>query len=157
MKIEHWHSQKRHPSEQLSYRNLLGACLGGEGQPEKLQHCDTRKKERDLRWNPAVPGHRIEDRIQYELDGSIKSGDSEFDGQLNDVLNLNLAVLKNNRKGILDVVLDWWKWEKARLHGPVPREQFERERERHIAGAGHLDPYCGVVVWWLEQRLLRMR
>jgi uncharacterized protein (TIGR02646 family) len=33
MKIEHWRSQSRFPGEQLSYRNLLGACLGGDGQP----------------------------------------------------------------------------------------------------------------------------
>ena len=40
MKIEHWRSQARYPDEQLSYRNLLGACRGGEGQPRGRQHCD---------------------------------------------------------------------------------------------------------------------
>ena len=63
MKIEHWHSQSQYGGEQLSYRNLLGACLGGHGQPSKLQHCDTRKGYLDLEWNPADPAHHIETRL----------------------------------------------------------------------------------------------
>ena len=46
------------------------------------------------------------------------SDDAEFDDQLNEVLNLNLPVLKNNRKGVLDAVLEWWKREKARIRRP---------------------------------------
>ena len=53
MKIEHWRCQAHHSVEQLQYRNLLGACLGGSGQPPCRQHCDTRKGDRDLRWNPG--------------------------------------------------------------------------------------------------------
>src|SRR5947208_3458156 len=41
MKIEHWQCQSRYPNGQLNYRNLLGACPGGEGKPWHLQHCDT--------------------------------------------------------------------------------------------------------------------
>ena len=48
MKIEHWQCQRRHSAEQLNYRNLLGACLGGDGQPRHLQHCDTSKGDHDL-------------------------------------------------------------------------------------------------------------
>lgn len=154
MKIEHWRCQSRFPGEQLSYRNLLGACLGGAGQPPALQHCDTRKGDRDLQWNPANPGHHIETRLRYELDGSIRSDDPEFDAELEGVLNLNLPRLKNNRKGVLDAVLDWWRLEKGR--GPVPRARFERERDRRVAGDGELEPFCQAAVWWLEQRLARM-
>ena len=157
MKVEHWRSQAHHPDEQLTYRNLLGACLGGEGRPWMLQHCDTRKGDNELRWNPADPAHQIEIRIRYELDGSIKSDDADFDGQLNTILNLNLPVLKNNRKGVLAAILDWWRREKERLHGPVPRAYFERQREMYTAAGGQLGPYCQVAVWWLNQRIVRMR
>lgn len=153
MKIEHWHCQSGYPGEQLNYRNLLGACLGGQGQPAHLQHCDTRKGNQDLRWNPADPAHHIERRIRYELDGSIRSEDPEFDAQLDQVLNLNLAVHKNNRKAIFEAFVKWWRGEKNRIHGPVPRQRIERERERHAAGTGHLAPYCQVTVWLLDQRL----
>jgi len=156
MKIEHWKCQSQYPGEQLNYRNLLGACQGEEGQPPHLQHCDTRKGDRDLKWNPADPTHHIESRLRYEANGSIRSDDDEFDVQIDDVLNLNTPFLKNNRKGVMDAVLAWWKYEKKRLHGPVPRERLERERDRRMARVGELQPYFQVMLWWLEQRLSRM-
>lgn len=155
MKIEHWRCQSRHPDEQLVYRNLLGACMGGYDQPEHLQHCDTRKGDADLRWNPADPAHRIEQRIRYGMDGTIASDDVEFNGQLNDVLGLNLSHLKNSRRAVLAGFIDWWKREKARLQGPVPRERLERERARRAASGGTLAPFEPIVVWWLDQRLRR--
>jgi uncharacterized protein (TIGR02646 family) len=156
MKIEHWQSQSGYPAEQLSYRNLLGACLGGDGQPPHLQHCDTRKGNRDLRWNPAEPVHHVETRVRYELDGSIRSDDAAFDAQLDDVLNLNIRFLKNNRKAVWVAITDWWKLEKARLHGPVSRARIQVERDRRVAGKGELEPFCRVAIWWLDQRLARM-
>jgi len=157
MKIEHWHSQTRYQDEQLSYRNLLGACRGGEGKPPHLQHCDTRKGDRDLLWNPADPAHHLETRLRYEVDGSIRSNETEFDAQLEHVLNLNVPLLKNNRRGVLDAVLDWWRHEKQRIAGPVSRVRFEQEcNRRTVVGAGDLEPFCQAAVWWLEQRLARM-
>lgn len=156
MKIEHWRCQSRHAELDLAYSNLLGACLGGEGQPEDKQHCDTRKGERDLKFNPADPAHRIEQRVRFELDGAIAAVDADFDTQLNDVLNLNLPLLKNRRKVVLTAILEWWKSEKARLRGPVPTEQLARERARRVGdGVGHLAPFDPVAVWWLDQRLTR--
>jgi len=155
MKIEHWRCQSRYPEEQLVYRNLLGACPGGgEKKPPHLQHCDTRKGDMDVRWNPADPAHHIETRLRYELDGNIRADDAGFDAELEEVLNLNLPRLKNNRKGVLDAVLGWWRHEKR--GGPVPRVRFERERDRCVAGAGEFEPFCQVAVWWLERRLARM-
>jgi uncharacterized protein (TIGR02646 family) len=156
MKIEHWRSQSGYPAEQLTYRNLLGACLGGHGQPPNLQHCDTRKADHDLEWNPAEPDHHIETRIRYEMDGSIRSHNQDFDAELDGVLNLNIAVLKNNRKGALDAVLAWWRKEKAVRRGAVSRTRFEQERNRRLNESGHLDPFSHVAVWWIEQRLNRM-
>lgn len=153
MKIEHWQCQSRYGAEQLSYRNLLGACPGGDGQPPNQQHCDTRKGDRDLQWSPADPMHHVETRLRYEMDGSILSDEPVFDGQLSAVLNLNLPRLKNNRRSVLDAVLAWWRQEKARLQGPVLRARFERERRQRI---DKCQPYCQVAVWWLNQRLARM-
>jgi uncharacterized protein (TIGR02646 family) len=155
MKIEHWRSQTRYPAEQLNYRNLLGACLGGHGQPPDFQHCDTRKGDRDLQWNPADPAHHIETRIRYEMDGSICSDDPTFDAQLDDVLNLNIRLLKNTRKAVWDGIATWWRIEKARLQGPVPQARIQAERNRRTAGDGQLEPFCQVAVWLLDQRLAR--
>ncbi len=154
MKMEHWRCQSGYPAEQLDYRNLLGACLGGDGQPSRLQHCDTRKGNRDLQWNPADPAHRIETRIRYEADGSIRSDDAAFDAQLEEVLNLNLRLLKNNRKAVWVAVIEWWGLHVRGRNGE--RRRLERHRDLPVAGNGELEPYCQVTVWWLEQRLARM-
>ena len=156
MKIEHWRCQSRCRAEELSYRNLLAACQGGDGQPPRLQHCDTRKGDDDLRWNPAEPEHRIGTRIYYEPDGSIRSHDHEFDRQIAEVLNLNLALLKNHRKGVLDAILRWWHEEKTRIRGRVPRGALEQQRNRYTNRPDTVAPYCQVAVWWLDQRLERM-
>jgi uncharacterized protein (TIGR02646 family) len=157
MKIEHWRSQANHRADQLNYQNLLGACKGGDGQPFDLQHCDTRKGNADLQWNPADPAHHIETRLTYAPDGTIHAGDAVFDAQLNNVLNLNLPQIKNNRKGVLSALVYWWKGEKNRLHGPVPKDRIQREIEQRTTGAGgSLSPYCQVAVWWLQQRLAGM-
>ena len=81
---------------------------------------------------------------------------ADFDTQLDDVLNLNLPVLKNNRKSILDAILEWLQHEKQVRRRPVLRDRFERERARFTDGAGELQPFCQVAVWWLDQRLARM-
>ena len=150
MKIEHWQCQARYPEDQLRYQNLLGTCLGGSGKRPRGQHCDTSKGDQDLEWSPADPTHDIEARIRYESDGSIRSDDTIFDGQLKDVLNLNLAELKYHRKKILDAVLSWWEHETARTNVPVPPDRFLQRRDEYVSGDGDLPRYCQVTVWWLE-------
>jgi hypothetical protein len=53
-------------------------------------------------------------------------------------------------------IIQWWKSEKKRRGGPVPREQILQERDRIVGGNGELAPFCQVAAWWLEQRLMRM-
>ena len=152
MKIEHWRCQANYPNKQLNYRNLLGACLGGEGQPMKLQHCDTRKGDSALRWNPAEQSHRIEKKLAYGIDGTICSSNPDFCKQLNEVLNLNIPLLKHNRRGVLKGVLDWWKRER--------RSVSERRLKKEIANRerpGRLDPYAPVAVCWLQKKLVGMK
>lgn len=153
MKIEHWRSQENHSDQQLNYQNLLGSCKGGEGQPLALQHCDSRKGEADLQWNPANPGHHIETRITYSLDGTIHANDPLFDAELNNVLNLNLAFIKNQRKSVLTATLDWWKYEKRKLRRRLPGVSIERKIEQWDRPVGDLQPYCQIVIWWLRQNL----
>jgi uncharacterized protein (TIGR02646 family) len=158
MKVEHWRCRSHYPELELVYENLLAACLGGEGQPEQRRHCDTRKADRDLKFNPANPEHRVEQRIAFEFDGTITSSDEEFNTQLNVVLGLNLPALRNQRKSVLTGFMQWWRTEKARLRGPVPRERLERERKRRLGQNDDvLAPFDPVVLWWLEQRIARSR
>ena len=147
MKVEHWRCRANYPENALNYSNLLGACRGGEDLPFDKQHCDTRKGDAELRWNPAVQDHAIESRIQYSGNGVISSSDQDFDEQLNSVLNLNLANLKNNRKSALGSILKWWR------HRPRTRSQIRRKVEWLNGGHDSLRPFCQVAAWWLRKKL----
>lgn len=147
MKIEHWKSQRKCPDEQLQYRNLLGACMGGEGSPRDHQHCDTYKGDKNLKWNPAEPQRRIEDWLQYRTDGSIRSRDEQFDSELDHVLNLNTPRLRAIRKAKLDGILAAWR----QLERGAWRK-LEQMRVDLTTGTDLLQPYCLVEFWWLEQR-----
>lgn len=155
MKVEHWKSQEDHQARQLDYSNLLGACLGGEGQPGDLQHCDTRKGKKDLKFNPADAAHNIEQRVSYLGDGKIASPDEEFCAQLHDVLGLNLPVLKNRRKAVINGLADWLRKYRSRHHKGPDNTTLLRERNRWSPAVGSLRPYARVAIWWLDQRLTR--
>lgn len=146
MKIEHWKPRQRFPEDELRYRNLLAACRGGEGEPQTNQHCDTRKADAEIRWNPAEPTHRMEQRVRYRANGRISSDDEDFDRDLNETLNLNLPRLVNSRKGRLDAVVEGF-----RRRSPS-REQVERILTRHETGTGPLAPFSPVDAWWLRRR-----
>ena len=152
MKIEHWHCQANYPDKQLVYRNLLGACPGGEGDSLQHQHCDTRKGDLNLLWNPAEPAHNVQVWINYRTDGTIKSNNAGFDGQLNEVLNLNFPRLKNSRKAIRVGITEWWKKEQK----PIPRQRLVQAIADRTIPHGDLTPYIQVAIWWLEKKLARM-
>jgi uncharacterized protein (TIGR02646 family) len=101
IKIEHWQCQASHPERQLDYGNLLGACLGGHGRPEREQHCDTRKGNKGLCFSVCDPAHPIERQIHFLGDGKISADDAPIDEALNAVLNLNLPRLVSNRRAVL--------------------------------------------------------
>ena len=151
MKIEHWQSQDNYPERQLEYSNLLGSCLGGEGKPPKHQHCDTRKRSLDFKLNPADPLHDVERVILYDSDGTIRSTDPAFENELNEILNLNHAILKNNRKAVLRGILETLpkdgNWNNSLLEKQLAQWNSNAEVE--------LAPYCQVVIYWLRKRLKR--
>jgi hypothetical protein len=152
MKIEHWLCQHKHSNRQLDYRNLLGGCMGGEDKPDSEKHCDTRKGNKRLKWNPADPSHRIETRVEYDLEGRISSPDAEFDRELNEVLGLNLKRIMNNRKYALWAMLEWWKAERDRRRNRPPKAVIKNVINR-MTSSKKLEPYSQVAVWFLRQRL----
>ena len=163
MRIEHWSPQSSNPARELDYGNLLAACPGNEGMPPKLQHCDVRKGDRELKYNPAEPSRQIELRIRYLGDGTIRSDDQEFDDQLNDVLNLNYQErdgrlpnqpvpgrLVRNRKAVIDGVQELL----GSRSGRRTRRQIQGIIERLTRPVdGKLPAYCAVTVYFLMKRL----
>lgn len=156
MKIEHWQPRSNYAHRQLAYDNLLAACPGGGGQGPRDQHCDTRKGNRDLKFNPADPSFKIEILIDYRLDGTISSRDAEFNGQLDDILGLNIAKLVNRRKSVLNGIADWLRHEKVRHQGQVSEAVIKRKHNKLLNPTGDtLEPFVQVTIWWLEQHLAR--
>lgn len=102
MKIEHWQCQDNYSTRQLDYSNLLGACLGGQGRPSKKQHCDTKKGNSDLSFNPADPSCDVESLFRFLGNGRIEAFDPGINTEINDILNLNYSLLIQNRKSVLD-------------------------------------------------------
>lgn len=146
MKIEHWQCQANYQDLQLVYGNLLGACLGGDGKSPNEQHCDTKKGNHDLKWNPANSAHVVEARLRYHFDGRVESSDEEFNMQLDEVLGLNFAYLKSSRKAVLDSVLQWWR------STPNARQKVQQQIDHRVSAAEH-QPFSPVVVWFLRQKL----
>ncbi|MEV4933255.1 hypothetical protein [Sphingobium sp. LSP13-1-1.1] len=148
MKIEHWQSQSDPATQhlQLTFSNLLGACKGGEGGRPDQQHCDTRKGNQSLMWNPATPAHAIEARIRYQNNGEIRSDDPQFDSELDTVLGLNISILKNSRKSALEAVLKWWQIAKPN------KAQLKAKVAKYDNGVGELEPFSPVAVWYLKRK-----
>jgi uncharacterized protein (TIGR02646 family) len=152
MKIEHWQCQTRYEGRQLEYNNLMGACLGGEGNANELQSCDTYKGNRDLSIYPPSRATNIELSINYRNNGEVYSDNAGIDQELNEVLNLNNPYLVNNRK----LVLDSFK-ERLERYGNLNRPTLVRwvNDWSGIANTDNLHPYCMVIVYWLKKKLAR--
>ncbi len=147
MKIEHWQCQATYPARQLDYRNLLGACQGGHGRPEREQHCDTRKGNEALCFCPADPNHPVERCIKFLGNGEIASDDATINTALNDILNLNLGQLVSNRKAVLDA----FKQRLGRGNLNAARELQKWDGTQ----PGDLPEYAQVMVFWLEKKITR--
>ena len=96
--------------------------------------------------------HRVEEVIRFGGDGRVSSDDPAFDRELNEVLNLNLAFLMNNRKAVLTAFKD-----ALPRSGALRRPTLEKWL-RHWngeSGTGELQAYCQVIVYWLRKRLAR--
>jgi uncharacterized protein (TIGR02646 family) len=154
MKVEHFRCQDRYRERELDYRNLMAACMGGEGHPRKQQHCDTRKGNLDIEINPTGDVERV---LRYLSDGTVESGDPQYADDLNEVLNLNVSKLIRSRKSTHDGLFD------ALVRTLGKREWRESELERELGNwrardsSGNFRPFVQVGVYFLQKRLGLLR
>lgn len=145
-KIEHLVPQSGDPSRVLDWTNLLAACGGGEGRPRKQQTCDTSKG--DLRLQHVDPLGTLPE-LTYGTDGRIKGPTPEIQEELDEVLNLNTAQLKSNRKVVYGELL-------KRVRAELGRRKhwsdsgIRRWRDR-LAAMQPAPPYLGCLEYWLER------
>ena len=153
MKIEHWQPQTKYASQQLDYKNLLGACMGNQGARPQNQHCDTRKGDSEITVNP-IEGHKnCESIIKYRPDGKMYSDDVSINHDLNETLNLNLGFLKKNRKDALDVVIRKLDEKFSNKTWATITVQREIDKLNTKDENGFYDVYCQVIVSYLKSKL----
>lgn len=148
MKIEHWQCQADHPERQLDFSNLLGACLGGQGGPEREQHCDTRKGNKTLCFSVCDPAHPIERKIRFLGNGEITSNDEAVKSALNEVLNLNWTRLTENRKAALTGFLQGL--------GTAKLDHAKELSKWDGSSVGELPPFSQIVAHYLLKKLGRL-
>ena len=157
MKIEHHQCQDNFQHLQLAYHNLLGACMGNEGKPKKLQTCDTKKGNLSLTINPASNNPNCETLFKYNSDGEICSivNDAEINRQINDILNLNMQTLKDNRRKIyLEVQKRIEAESKQHTTKQLKIRYFEQERNKWLNKVdGKYKEFCMVAVYYLTKKI----
>jgi uncharacterized protein (TIGR02646 family) len=150
MKIEHWRPQTPYPHLQLDYQNLLAACMGNEGKSPDLQHCDTKKGDKELSFSPT--DNNCEQYLKYSSNGRIYSEDLDIDKDLNETLNLNLQTLMNNRHQVFKAVIQQLtnvRGKKAAWSVQDVKRKLQIYKNR---SNGKYEPYCQVVVYFLKKR-----
>ena len=145
-KIEHIMSQENHPELQMNYSNMVICCPGKINDDEL--HCDSSKGENDLSCSPlSIDAMRT---IQYNpSDGRIKSSDSRYDKEINDVLNLNTQILMDNRSETWNAVCDYLTrqgWTLSNIRKELSRYQSYNAKGQRI-------PYCGIVIYFLTKKM----
>jgi len=175
MSVEHWRPQKPKPENgtlspeeqeenrklSIDYKNMLAVCSGNEGKNPHEQHCDTRKGNKTLKYNPSDRSHHAKLQISYLFSsGKIESGDPEFCLQLgNDtgdegILNLNYNLLRNNR---LEVIKSINK-ALSRLKGSASKAVLLKMLNDWSMpdSSGKFKPYAGVAIYFLEKRIRKL-
>ena len=106
--IEHYLPQSEYPELSLDYYNLLAVCDGNQGHGKHLIQCDKKKSNKILtKVDPR--DQEIEQLIFYTINGNINSADDDIESDLFEKLNLNNQRIVENRKVVIDAILNFVK------------------------------------------------
>lgn len=157
-KIEHFKCRDNFQDEELNYNNMLLSCSGNQGLPELLQTCDTFKGNKDLSFNPASRDRNIEQLIKYKANGEIYSSDNTLNDELEAVLNLNVKILKNNRRVLYEEVQNRIRIEGKKQDGKALKKRFlEKEKEKLLTlKSGKFREYCMVGIHVIDKKLKKL-
>lgn len=144
-RIDHILSRSNHPELQLNYSNMVVCCPGAITSDF---HCDKLKGENDITFN-LFEDHFFHTLAYSSKDGRLKSSDPENDRQINELLNLNHALLKRNRletlRGVIRM-LNRMGWTASNI-----RHQIDIWDQKDLQG--RYKPYNSIIVWFLKKKL----
>lgn len=152
-RIEHITPQSHLTKEEaLDYSNMVICCPGAIASVSKKEcHCDRHKAELPISFTPF--DQNFINTLSYTTDGTIKSSNADYDKDINEVLNLNIALLKANRKAVrkqLITSLGKREWKKVDLE-KILKAYSEKDSE------GKKKEYCGVVIEFLTKKLRQLQ
>ncbi len=160
VKIEHYsprHANSGAPEAEdaLLYRNLLAVCYGNSSKKGIKLHdqtCDAHKGNQTLTVDPLDRTSVC--KIKYNSDGTITSEDIHIRKDIQETLNLNCQArsLPQNRKNVLlqaKKELD----KRCRGAGKDAYKAACRKLYQRYTRQKQLEPYCGIVIAWLEKKL----
>ena len=157
-RIEHIKSRELHDDQKLSYSNMVICC---PGHIDTEDHCDRLKGSKDLSFTPI--DQSFIDTIKYSSDGTISSTNSQYNKEMNEILNLNTDMLRRNRKELWMEIVTLLQsrrpkgqaWSKKELE-PLLRKYSEKYRyydqdRKKVIYQYH--PYCGIVIYNLQKKI----
>ena len=142
IKIEHY--EARNNENELVYKNLLAVCKGNEGYSKERQTCDTQKGNQILHIDPQKLGDIS--TIFFTRNGEVKSTNSIFQRDLDEILNLNdeFGKLIPARKAALKAL--------QKKITPMNKNKIEKLYNELKTSERKIE-YVGIILWYLEKKI----
>jgi uncharacterized protein (TIGR02646 family) len=143
-RIEHIKSRTNFPHLKFDYNNMIICCPGAINTDI---HCDKKKGDSNISFN--IFDENFIDTIFYKTkNGIMESSNLQWNEDINEVLNLNNELLKQNRKAVIEGIVEVLGknvWSEAQLSSQLIKwKSFDKEHK--------LKEYCGIVIWYLTQK-----
>ena len=157
LKVEHFSCQADNHHLQLTYSNLFASCTGNEGQTKIKQTCDSKKANSVLTINPIYNPPNCETLFKFNSEGEISSliENADINRQINEVLNLNMQTLKDNRREVYLEVQRNVENESRKLGSKqLKLSYFEKEKNKWLTRIDNkFKPFCMVAVYLLTKKI----
>ncbi len=164
MKVEHWAPQNPDTDEgelsseekekrrllSIDYKNMLAVCKGDERSRPQEQHCDTKKGNETILYNPSNPNDYNKLKIRYLHSGRIESSDEEFNKEIENKLNLNCQKLISNRANIIQKIFQ--SLNMLKNNASSRRIDSILKNWNSQDSNGKLKEYAGVAIYFLTKR-----
>jgi len=145
--IEHIKCRSKRPDLSMNYDNMVICCQGNINDED---HCDKLKHDSDIAFSPFEDV--FIDSLSYETkNGKIKSSNTQWQDELESILNLNNSLLKLNRQAVIEGVIGVLAKKGYTLHQLSSQfNEWKNPDKNHKK-----KEYCGIVIWYIGKKLRR--
>ena len=135
---------------------MVACCPGHIGTQD---HCDRLKGSKDISFSPI--DKQFIETVRYSSNGKVSSTNDVYNGEMNDVLNLNTKLLCKNRLSMLTEVIckinstcrKGKSWDKKTLELLLKKYSEKHSVKDEEGTKEKYYPYCGIIIWYLQKKL----